>query len=518
MSTKNLLTFITMILLAFGLMLESTLASSEFLVNTQTSGNQGTWYNGQVAINSSGDFIIAWYSYPQDGSGNGIYAQRYNNDGTKNGSEFQVNSYINSDQVCPSLAIDDSCNFVVTWQSNGQDGSGYGIYAQRFDSGGNKVGSEFRVNTYTTSDQIWSAVAMNGVGDFIISWSSNGQDGSSYGVYAQRYNNDGTKNGSEFLVNSYTNNIQWDSFIVLQDNGKFLITWTSLQDGSGFGVYGQLFNNDGTKNGSEFRINTQTNNPQEGTSVGMDSYGNFAVTWTSSLQDGSTYGVFAQRFDKDANLIGSEFQVNTFTSGAQFHSYLAMDDSGDFIITWESDGQDGSGFGIFAQKYNNDGTKNGTEYQVNSYTNDSQQWSSVAMNGTGNYVIVWMSNNQVDTNSGWDVYAKHYITEQEDAITLETFNAEAEGSKIILTWTTGTEIDNLGFYIVRSESTDSGYMLLNEEIILAKGDAYSGYTYCYVDTHVNPGHVYYYWLADLDVHCEYTIHGPVKVVTDIRGN
>ncbi len=31
---------------------------------------------------------------------------------------------------------------------------------------------------------------------FVVAWSSNAQDGSSYGVYAQRYNNDGSANGS----------------------------------------------------------------------------------------------------------------------------------------------------------------------------------------------------------------------------------------------------------------------------------------------------------------------------------
>ena len=39
--------------------------------------------------------------------------------------------------------------FVVTWTSDGQDGSGYGIYGQRYAADGTAVGSEFRVNTFT---------------------------------------------------------------------------------------------------------------------------------------------------------------------------------------------------------------------------------------------------------------------------------------------------------------------------------------------------------------------------------
>jgi len=102
-----------------------------------------------------------------------------------------------------------------------------------------------------------------------------------------------------------------------------------------------------------------------------------------------------------------------------------------------------------------------------------------------------------------------------NAITLENFTAHSEGRNVILSWTTGTEIDNLGFYIIRSENVNYGYTLWNKEIIPSQGNAYSGYEYSYVDSDVEMGQVYYYWLADLDVHGEYEIHGPVNVITNL---
>src|SRR5262245_14982181 len=66
------------------------------------------------------------------------------------GGEFQVNTYTGSQQATPSVAMDANGNFVITWHSD-QDGSGTGIYAQRYDSDGNPMGGEFRVNTYTSS-------------------------------------------------------------------------------------------------------------------------------------------------------------------------------------------------------------------------------------------------------------------------------------------------------------------------------------------------------------------------------
>ena len=38
---------------------------------------------------------------------------------------------------------------------DGQDGSGHGIYGQRYAADGTPVGSEFRVNTFTTDDQVF---------------------------------------------------------------------------------------------------------------------------------------------------------------------------------------------------------------------------------------------------------------------------------------------------------------------------------------------------------------------------
>jgi hypothetical protein len=52
-----------------------------------------------------------------------------------------------------------------------------------------------------------------------------------------------------------------------------------------------------------------------------------------------------------ATPIGPEFQVNTYTTGDQ-RTFLygrrnvGMDASGNFVVVWESAGQDGSGFGV----------------------------------------------------------------------------------------------------------------------------------------------------------------------------
>ena len=96
--------------------------------------------------------------------------------------------------------MDANGNFVITWDSNNQDGSGGGIYAQRYNASGVAQGGEFRVNSTTASDQAAPVIAMSTNG-FVIAWNDSGKDGSGSGVYAQRYNASGVAQGGEFRVN-----------------------------------------------------------------------------------------------------------------------------------------------------------------------------------------------------------------------------------------------------------------------------------------------------------------------------
>ena len=192
----------------------------ECLVNTYTTNAQE---NPSIALDADGDFVITWTSSEQDGSGGGIYAQRYLADGTPAGNEFRVNANASNNQSKPDIALDADGDFVITWTSSAQDGSGDGIYAQRFTADGTTAGSEFLVNTVTSMDQSNSSIAMDADGDFVITWTSSTQDGSGFGIYAQRFNADGTAAGNEFVVNSTTTGDQSDSSIAMDAGGDFVI-------------------------------------------------------------------------------------------------------------------------------------------------------------------------------------------------------------------------------------------------------------------------------------------------------
>jgi hypothetical protein len=140
-----------------------------------------------VAADSSGNFVVVWLSGGQDGSGYGVFGQRYASSGAPLGPEFLVNTYTQNYQSSPSVAPDPSGGFVVVWSSYGQDGSSEGVFGQRYLSSGAPTGSEFRVSTYTTGVQDAASVAADSSGNFVVVWMSIPQDGSGYGIFGQRY-------------------------------------------------------------------------------------------------------------------------------------------------------------------------------------------------------------------------------------------------------------------------------------------------------------------------------------------
>jgi uncharacterized repeat protein (TIGR01451 family) len=85
-------------------------------------------------MDDGGDFVVAWDSYEQEGVGyeSGVYGQRYDGDGTPAGDEFHVNTYTTEAQERPRVAMDATGDFVIVWESHGQDEDGAGVYAQRY--------------------------------------------------------------------------------------------------------------------------------------------------------------------------------------------------------------------------------------------------------------------------------------------------------------------------------------------------------------------------------------------------
>jgi hypothetical protein len=363
----------------------------EFQVNIYTTATQR---NASVAADADGDFVVAWES-PQDSSGFGIFARRFSSAGTPLATEFQVNVFTNLGQYAPSVATELNGDFIIVWRSR-QDDSDYGVFARRFSSNGDPLAQEFQANTYTPFGQRFPTVAMDADGDFVIAWQTfPNQDGSGYGIFAQRFSSAGAFLGAEFQVNTYTPGYQRYQSVAADADGDFVVAWQSAgQDGASYGVFAQFFSSGGAPLTGEFKVNTVTSNNQRDVSVAAADDA-FVIAWESTDQDGAGLGVFARRFSSAGSPLATEFQVNTYTIVDQFFASAAAEADGDFVVAWTSGAnQDGSANGIFARRFSSAGSPQATEFRVNTYTPGYQRSPAVAASDDGDFVVAWWSGTQ----------------------------------------------------------------------------------------------------------------------------
>ena len=158
-----------------------------------------------------------------------------------------------------------------------------------------------------------------------------------------------TRVGPEVEVNAETfGRLRQSPLVSMDAAGGFVVVWQSggygpTPDGSGTGIAGRRFDASSAPLGPEFQVNSFTTGPQFEPAVAGNGAGRFTVSWTSGSfgtfyprQDGSVYGAFVQPYDASGTRLGGELQANTYTTGAQRATSVAMDAAGNFVVVWES--------------------------------------------------------------------------------------------------------------------------------------------------------------------------------------
>lgn len=395
--------------------------SNAFQVNTTTANRQTM---PAIASLNDGRFVVTWQSEDQDAGTFGVYARLYDANGVALGGEFLVNTTSASDQFRPAVTALADGGFAISWSSNLQDGSSYGIYGQRYASNGTATGTEFRVNTTTDNIQLYPAHAGLASGGAVIVWQSNAQDGAGYGLFAQRYAADGTTLGAEFQVNTTTAADQKDAAITALGDGGFVISWTSDgQDGSADGVVARVFDADGTARSTEIQVNSHTASFQQLPSVAALSGGGFVVTWQSWGQDGdlaTDTGTYGQVFAADGSLVGSEFRIETLVAGDQATPGVSGLNNGQFVVVWET----ASGDQIAGQVFDADGTRAGAEFRVPT-VNDTTGNPVASAHGAAGFVVAWQSGAATE-----DITARLFFDGAPTLADLEIANASLDAPSV----------------------------------------------------------------------------------------
>jgi hypothetical protein len=84
-------------------------------------------------------------------------------------------------------------------------------------------------------------------------------------------------------------------------------------------------------------------------------------------------------------------------------------------------------------------------------------------------------------------------------------------ARIIVEWTTATEINTAGFNLYRGTRAEGPFAKVNAQLIAASPDAITGGKYRYEDITVLAGQTYYYELEDVEFGGKTERHGPIVI-------
>ncbi|TAL24928.1 MAG: hypothetical protein EPN94_06350 [Nitrospirae bacterium] len=340
----------------------------------------GGWFP-DIAMNEKGKVIVVGGS----SDGLGIWARIYSPDGKPTTEPFLVNENTAANRRWPRAGMDAQGNSVIVWYSSDR-GNGGNMRARRFGPDGVPIGSEFGVGSmFSFPSFCGPRVAVAPTGHFVVTWEHGlGKVG------GRIYGPDGSPITGVLEVYSYWSAMFFHQTMpdVSASKDRFVFVWREPRTIAGPGVYARIVDFNGNFLTGKVKVNENNMTIYPGPSVAMDREGNFTVSWESAYE--GDLNVYARRFNPDAAPITSEFRVNTYLTDSQWHPSVSRDPDGHEIITWTSAAQDGSSSGVFAQRYDIDGTPIKGEFQVNSNTLGSQGRPRVAMAGKERFAITWL--------------------------------------------------------------------------------------------------------------------------------
>ena len=377
-------------------------------VNTTVGSDQ---QGANLTALKDGGWIVTWQSY---NNGWDVFQQRYDQDGNKRGTETRVNTRITNDQIEPSITALEDGGWIVTWRSWNQNGSssGWDIVQQRYDTSGAKVGREITVNQRLTYDQTEAQVAALPDGGWIVVWKSD--DANDDGIFQQRFNSDGNpvfesqRPGfwGEQQVNSSVYGTQSQPNVTALADGGWVVTWTTSDGANGTAeIMQQRYDRDGQRVGYEAQVNTTTKGNQGSSTVHALSDGGWIVAWDSAEFGTSNRVINTQRYDANGNKYGAEKRLPGSVADEIRPSITGLADGG-YVVTWVSSDADGSATGIKLLQFDRLGRQVGEEKIVNTGSDSEQKLQKVTALDDGGYVVAWEG--WVEDGTRWNVYQQRF--------------------------------------------------------------------------------------------------------------
>lgn len=300
---------------------------------------------GYVAVDPiTGDFAVTWSDrHGNDGFQMGCGGRFFAANGTPYSPEQIINSTWNFSQFEPHCIFTAQGRVITAWTDAGADAA-VGVFGKIFDRFGTPLTPELQFNIPQNGTQIDPAVACDRAGNFVIAFvDASGLTGQPREIIGRLFDKDGNPTSAQFLVNSSSIGMQRECEVAMDADGDFVVVWQdeSATDGSGFGVFGRMFDRLGNAKGPQFMLSENGAGEQRDPQVVMDYVGNFVCSWEDN--SGGTYDAKMRRFDRFGNPLGSEITLNTNLLTDQTYVRVSLNQSGQRMLASWADNASGDG-------------------------------------------------------------------------------------------------------------------------------------------------------------------------------
>ena len=447
---------------------QSVPLGDEIQVNTTTERNQ-VWPD--VAMHSDGSFVVAFENHLAVTNGN-VSAQRFDALGNRVGIEFLVNGTANTDVTRPAIDMDANGNFVIAWQDFGDDGSGPGIFAQRYNAIGVAQGAMIPVNTTTNDGQRHADIAVDDNGNFLIAWEDDTLGNAKRGIRGQLFNANGVAQGGEIDISTDADIDHSFPRVAHDGAGNFVVGWAAGDGGANKDVLFRRYNSAGVAQGIPVQVNVLTklahaSGTNNNMSVGMDQLGNIFIVWRADNDTGpgipgQNLGIYLRRYDNTGAPLGDAFVADSDT-GADLPE-ISVTAGGAFAVSYQA--SDGSLMGIWVKQFHADGQPKGVFFLNNTTTTLVQDHSAIAIDGSNRGVVVWRSKVDAQDGDGDSVWARIFRLQAAELIDMPDTNSSgsAELAALRVRQSDGrgrVQLKERDGTAVRTSLFSSGYTAIN---------------------------------------------------------
>jgi hypothetical protein len=371
---------------------------AEFRVNLETAGGQS---QPDVTRLRNG-FAVAWPSNGLNGGPSGVFAQRYNKAGQRQGQVFKVNPSDATHDSQPAAKEISGGRLVVAWMPYYDSlPDGFDIHARIFTpAGAPETAHAISVNAETFSGQYEARIASLGQAGFVVVWYSRHEGGNTKNVYMRRFDLSGMPLGRDERVNTSSGSQRREPDVAARADGSFMVVWANYDlSPGGRTIRGQVYDPQGNRVKSEFRIDMDASAKAGSPRIAALSGGGYAVVWDERFGQSSDKRIVGRLLAGDGAFVTDTFPVNANEAGIHRTPALAALSDGGFAVAWTVYDD------IALRRFDAQG-RGGPEIIANTHRPGGQSQASLAAYSSDSLVVCWSSNEQ--DGDGFGVYGQRF--------------------------------------------------------------------------------------------------------------